>query len=70
MFLLTELLEVIKCIKVLETSGKYLTIDPESTLSDIIDKTVKNALELLSHVDKRFNTLSNICSSKNELKRK
>jgi len=68
MFLLTELLEVIKCIKVLETLGKYLIIDPESTLSDIIDKTVKNALEFLSQMDKRFNTLSNTYLSKNKLK--
>jgi len=62
------LLEVIKSIKVSEILGKYLIIDPESTLSDIIDKTTKNALEFLSHVDKRFNTLSNICSSKSKIK--
>jgi len=65
MLLLTELLEAIKCIKVSEIFGTYLTIDPESTLSDIIDKTIKNALEFLSQVDKRFNTLFNINSSKN-----
>jgi len=68
MLLLTELLEAIKCIKVSLIFGKYLIIDLELTLSDIIDKTIKNALEFLSHVDKRFNTLSNINSSKNELK--
>lgn len=67
MFLLTVLLEVIKCIKVWDISGKYLMIDPELILSDIIDKTLKNALEFLSHVDKRSNTLSNIYSSKNKL---
>lgn len=66
--LLTELLEVIKSIKVSEILGKYLIIDLESTLSDIIDKTTKNALEFLSHVDKRCNTLSNICSSKSKIK--
>lgn len=65
MLLLTELLETIKCIKVSEIFGKYLTINPESTLSDIIDKTIKNALEFSSQVDKRFNTLSNINSSRN-----
>jgi len=68
MFLLTELLEVIKCIKFSEILGKYLIIDLESTLSDIIDKTIKNALEFLSQMDKRFNTLFNTYSSKNELR--
>lgn len=60
--------EFIKCIKSSAILGKYLIINSESTLSDSIVKIVANALEFVSHVDKRSNISFNICLSRNKIK--
>lgn len=54
MITLTELLEFMKCNKFSDMFGKYLIIDPVSTLSDNIVKMIKNALEFISLMDKQF----------------